>query len=442
MTAPFGKQFREEYFLKLDPKVVNVNHGSFGLTPDPLFDSYIKNIEKSNLFPEKSLRYDDRNDYINALKLLAEKDLLDCDYRSLAILDNASVAVNTVLRSYPFTRGDKIVVTSTTYKACLNTVRFLENRCGVELLVIELAYPLNNAQILKKFEDVFRTESPKLCLFDTVSSLPAIKLPFVQITELCRKYNVLSLIDGAHGIGLIELSMRDILPDFFISNLHKWLFVERGCAVLYVNEKHQRKIHTFPISHSYLHDDDSLDNDVKDMRFVDTFQFVGTTNKANISTIGEAIKFRRDICGGEVAIRKYCNELSRKVGEVLTKEIWPKTTFLDNDDDTAITAMINIETPMEQYITKEFDRNDLKRCLLYLEEKICLEHNTFVPFFINNNKVYARFSCQIYNEMDDFIYAGKVVLKEIKQFFENKVYNDLKTMPKSGSVFQATELST
>lgn len=195
-----------------------------------------------------------------------------------------------------------------------------------------------------------------------------------------------------------------------------------------------------PISFSYLDDNEPLETEeLNKMRFINTFHYTGTKNKPNIPIIGEAILFRKDICGGESVIRKYCEGLSHEVVELFTKKIWPCTTYLDNEDGSAITAMVNIEIPIEQYATKDFDRSDLKRYLLYLEERICFKHNTFVPFSVNNGKAYARFSCQLYNDIDDYIYAGEIILKELKEFFDNEVYNDLKSTPKSGAVFLAVD---
>lgn len=154
--------------------------------------------------------------------MVADELLLNCDYHNLAILENSSTAIDTILRSYPFVKGDKFVISSTTYRACANTVKFLENRIGIEVILIELNFPLTNAEILDKFRDEFEKNSPKLCLFDIVSSQPAIRFPFEKITELCREYGVLSLVDGAHGIGLVELSLKDLKPDFLVTTLHKW----------------------------------------------------------------------------------------------------------------------------------------------------------------------------------------------------------------------------
>ncbi|CUM47548.1 unnamed protein product [Debaryomyces fabryi] len=101
--------------------------------------------------------------------------------------------------------------------------------------------------------------------------------------------------------------------------------------------------------------------------------------------------------------------------------------------------MVCIEVPIEKYATEDFDRADLKECLLYLEERICNKHNTFVPFCLNNEKVYARFSCQLYNDIDDYVYAGETIVKELQEFFDNEVYNNLKNSPKSGAIFLAVD---
>ena len=58
-------------------------------------------------------------------------------------MDNATTAVNTILRLYPFEKGDKIVMPTTVYESCGDTVKFLQKRIGVEPVLVEIDYPLN-----------------------------------------------------------------------------------------------------------------------------------------------------------------------------------------------------------------------------------------------------------------------------------------------------------
>ena len=422
LPVKFGKEFRKRYFTRLGEEVCNVNHGSFGLTPDVLIDSYLAQLEKESAFPEKYIRVGEKPDYIEALKLLSQPDLLDCDYHDLALVENATVAVNTILRSLPFKEGDKLVVTDTTYGACLNTAKFLKLRYGVELIIINHNFPLTKQEILDKYEKVFSEEKPKLCLLDAVVSSPSYRMPFEDIVGLCKKYSVLSLVDAAHGIGLIDLKLGTLRPDFLVSNLHKWYFVQRSRAFLFIHPTHQRAIHSLPVSHSFLEDHATMTfpRNVEDY-LIDTFFFIGTEEKANIPTIKEAYRFRNEVCGGEMTIRQYCRELCYKVGEVITQEIWPDTFYLDNEEKTAITAMINIAVPFGGFLLSKLESNEVFDCLREIEDKVLLGYNTFTPLLVNNNTVYVRFSCQIYNEVDDFVFAARVLQKTAEKVIISKL---------------------
>ncbi|KAG7661939.1 uncharacterized protein J8A68_004542 [[Candida] subhashii] len=147
-VIPFGKEFREKYFTLLDPKVYPVNHGSFGLVPTPVYEKYIGAIAGHYTYPDKFYLHQ-RETYIKPLKEFSR--IVNCDYRNLAFVDNVTTGINTVLRSYPFKKGDKTVIQSTVYGACGNTVKFLQDRYGIECIEVPLNYPISDKEILDKF---------------------------------------------------------------------------------------------------------------------------------------------------------------------------------------------------------------------------------------------------------------------------------------------------
>lgn len=392
---PFGKEFREQYFTAFSPDLIPINHGSSGGIPTPLAEAYIKKFQSVNQFPDKFFRTEKEQVYIESLKCIAE--VLSCNYHDLAILDNATTAVNTILRGLDFKAGDVFVYHNTCFDACKETMFYMKEVCGIKLVEINLTYPVSQEEIIEQFRDVFEKYQPKLCLFDAISSMPAMVLPFVELTKLCKEFNVLSLVDGSHCIGTINPSLSSLKPDFFISLLHKWYFVPRPCCVMYVNRVHHSLIQPFPV-YKYSNSDD------EDTTLIDKFSFWTTRNHVPIATIPEAQKLRNFECRGEQEIYEYCHDLAVKVGKLLSYT-WG-TSYLA--DEKQIATMVNVEVPFKS----ENKWKDIEPLVM----KQLVERNVFIPIVVHNSKLYARFSAQIYTELEDFKQAGDILIDVLDNF--------------------------
>ncbi|CAN3483145.1 hypothetical protein DICA0_F02740 [Diutina catenulata] len=411
MSIAFGHKFRETYYKGLDAGVYPVNHGSYGLTPDPNYEAFNAAMKYDYSYPDRYLRIEHFGVYEKSLKAIGK--FVNADHHRLALVENATTGVNTILRSWPFEKGDRIVIATTSYGACANTVKYLENRSGIVPVIVELNYPLSDDEVITKFEDSFKEHKPTLAMFDAISSMPGARVPFERLVKLCKQYSVLSLVDGAHSIGMIPLSLDNLGADFYVTNCHKWLGVPRGCAVLYIDPQHWHHVHTMPVSHSYLDDTVQLPPAKERNRIVDRFGFIGTTNFASYATIPAAIKFREDV-GGEDAIREYCFNLAHKIGELVSQK-WG-TSVLENENGSLTTAMVTVEVPISDLgvSAAELEAN-FATLIDFSAERMMYHYNTFVPWIIHNNKCWARFSAQIYTELSDFDYASDVLIKALRE---------------------------
>src|SRR5436305_3527543 len=91
-----------------------------------------------------------------------------------------------------------------------------------------VTYPEEDEELVKRFVDAVKDEKAqgrkvKIAIFDTVVSQPGVRMPFERLTEACRNEGVMSLIDGAHGIGHLHINLGTLKPDFFVSNCHKYV---------------------------------------------------------------------------------------------------------------------------------------------------------------------------------------------------------------------------
>ena len=222
-NVPFGRPVRDEHFL-FEPQYVPLNHGSFGTYPKSVRDRLREIQDLAEARPDTWLRYD-------FPKLLDESraELATClgiPPSDLVFVPNATTGVNIVLRSLVFEKGDVIVHFSTLYGGCANTVNYVCEITAAESVSVRVEYPIDDAILLERFRAAMREirqtgRTPKIALFDTISSLPGVRVPWEKLCEICRDLGVLSLVDGAHGIGQIKLQLDKARPDFFVSNCHK-----------------------------------------------------------------------------------------------------------------------------------------------------------------------------------------------------------------------------
>ncbi|ODV86442.1 hypothetical protein CANARDRAFT_6914 [[Candida] arabinofermentans NRRL YB-2248] len=409
-TVPFGKEFKAKYF-PLEVSSNHVNHGSYGAVPTTVVETMQEYFMKDVSFPDRFTYAEQPKEMVKSLKLVA--NLLNTDYKNTAFVNNATSGANVVLRSYPFQKGDIILVTSTIYDSCLHTVEYVAERYELEIQVVDLEFPLSDAEIVDRFEAVFKksTKPIKLCFFDTIISMPGIKLPFTEIVSLCKKYNCLSCVDGAHSIGMIPIDLEKINPDFYFSNLHKWLYVPRGFAVMYVKPEHQQFIEPFPISHAYG----------PDVQFFEKFIFSGSNDFSRFFCVEKAIEFRNEVCGGEDNIREYCQSLAKKIGEYFGKD-----RVIDNEEGTLVTSLINIKVPLtsEQHQLLAKRKNDAaywKKVRCFFWDRLLKDHKTYLMLGWHNDMFYIRFSCQIYNELEDYISAYDAFEKVFAEFAKSSL---------------------
>lgn len=102
----------------------------------------------------------------------------------------------------------------------------LQETTPVQARKVEYALPLTHDEIVQRFLDVVnkaRAEGLKVraAVFETITSVPGVRFPFEKLTRICKDEGILSVIDGAHGVGQIPLNLGELDPDFFVSNCHK-----------------------------------------------------------------------------------------------------------------------------------------------------------------------------------------------------------------------------
>ncbi|KAL6950015.1 hypothetical protein ACO0QE_000684 [Hanseniaspora vineae] len=426
----FGHHFKEKYFQDLEKDVVLINHGSYGTTPSMVIDEQIKAAREHENYPDRFQLFTGGEKYIEQVKALTDYLNLQEVWKNVVLVTNATIGVNTVLRSYPWNfQKDKVLIHSTTYGACANTVEFLSDYYGLQYEIVQLSYPMEDVDVVAKFEEKLAHGGFTMCMFDLISSIPGVTLPYENLIKLCHKYNVLSLVDGAHGAGLVDFQfIKTCKPTFLVSNLHKWLSVPKSCAMLYVDPKFHSTIQSFPISWNY-----HLKPSSPDMLLLEKFAKTGTNSYTSYMCIKKAIEFRSEICGGEANINKYQIELRQKAAPKII-EIWSKgatqdrATLLENSTSTLSSpGMFSIRYPIDKIKYRKVYEKLVSDPSYYVSfnakylDLVVKKYKTYSIFGIHNNELYFRFSPQIFNEVEDFVIGAKVIDKAVSEILDQEL---------------------
>lgn len=226
IKVSFGHRMRDAHF-SFSPSYTPLNHGSFGTHPKSVQARQNELQSLAAQRPDTFIVFDLPDLIDRSRRAIAP--LLGVDVDEVVFVPNATTSINTVLRNLKWEEGDVVVHFSTIYSACEKTISSVKELMPVEAENVRLEYPIEDDEIIRRFKERFEKvggegKRVRLAMFDTVLTFPGARMPWERLVEACKELGVLSLIDGAHGVGHIDLSeLGKWSPDFFVSNCHKYV---------------------------------------------------------------------------------------------------------------------------------------------------------------------------------------------------------------------------
>jgi isopenicillin-N epimerase len=238
----------KDLFL-LDPDVVFLNHGSFGACPREVFEvlqGWQLEMERN---PVAFLGR--RSGELLAQARQALAGALGAQTQDLVFVPNATTGVNIVARSLRLQPGDEILATDHEYGACDATWQRVCAQAGAVYRHVEIPLPFERERFA---EQVLAAVTPRtrMIFASHLTSTTALIFPLEELCEQARARGVLTLIDGAHAPGHIDLQLDALRADYYTGNCHKWMCAPKGSAFLHARTELHPTLHATVTSWGYV----------------------------------------------------------------------------------------------------------------------------------------------------------------------------------------------
>ena len=368
----------------LDPDIIHLNHGSYGATPKPIFDSLVNWQKKLEENPTKHLGYDIYTHLERSRDYLAK--YINCHKDDVAFFPNPSTALNTAIKSIDIKKGDEILSTNHEYGALDRTWKFICKNTGAKYIRQPISLPLSSKE---DFLDSFIkgiTQKTKIIFFSHITSSTGLIFPAEEICKIAKEKNIICIVDGAHVPGHINLDIKKLDPDIYTGACHKWMCSPKGTAFLYVKKELQKII--MPLVISWGYDSDTPSHS----QFLDYIQWQGTNDLSSYLTIPDTIKF----------LKKY--EWTTIAEECKKLNIWAR------DEINSLLKIKAISTSefLGQMSSISIKSNDIiqDQINFYLKYKIQ------IPFIKWHDREFFRISIQAYNSKEDIVKLLEALQKE------------------------------
>lgn len=160
--------------------------------------------------------------------------LIGAPAANVALVEHATAAFVQALSSIPFRRGDAIVTTRQDYVS--NQIQYLalEARMGVEVVRVPDA-PEGGVDLLALEETVHRRR-PRVVAVTHVPTSNGLVQDVEAVGAICRREDVLYLVDACQSVGQLPVDVRRIGCDFLSATARKFLRGPRGAGFLYVSD--------------------------------------------------------------------------------------------------------------------------------------------------------------------------------------------------------------
>ncbi|HZD54700.1 MAG TPA: aminotransferase class V-fold PLP-dependent enzyme [Candidatus Aquicultoraceae bacterium] len=243
-SETFWNQVREAFVLP--ENYIHMNTGTTGSQPE----FSLNNLVVYNLYKAEDPRDWQANlesDFPDLFRNDSERQaeiasLYGANDDEIVLSYNTTDALNLVFAGTPWVPGDRIITTQWEHGAMAGPMAWARDYRGVDVKIIYLPSNFSDSvtkgDILALFEE--ELEAPlgagnkQYVAFSEIFYKNGLRMPVAELASLARSYGAYTIVDTAHGWGMLPIDCHAYGVDFLCGAGHKWLCGGPGTGIFYI----------------------------------------------------------------------------------------------------------------------------------------------------------------------------------------------------------------
>jgi selenocysteine lyase/cysteine desulfurase len=230
----YWRMVKRQFFI--EDGLIYLNSGTYGPTLRAAYEAVNRNFQAQGQNYIMQFR---RNYLGEAVPKFISKlaEFLGAKPDEIALTSGTTEAMNYIAGGLDLKPGDEILTTLHEHQGGIYPWLLKSRRFGVKVVQIPLkTAPDSTAEILEQFNYAI-TPRTRVLSFCHIHYTDGTVMPVRELCQLARDKGIISVVDGAQSVGMLDFKISELGCDFFAASFHKWMCAPYGTGLLYVREE-------------------------------------------------------------------------------------------------------------------------------------------------------------------------------------------------------------
>lgn len=167
---------------------------------------------------------------------------IGADFDEVAITRNTSESNNIVINGLDLTSNDEVVIWEQNHPSNNLAWEMQQAHKGFSIKKVTTPkFPADKHDLINPFLEAL-SEKTRVLAFSHVGNDTGVRLPIKELITIAKQREILTLVDGAQSLGVLNIDVKDLGLDCYTASLHKWPCGPKETGLLYIKKDLQKQI--------------------------------------------------------------------------------------------------------------------------------------------------------------------------------------------------------